>query len=79
MSDSEQKTSQGCLFCDLQSNDKERIVEENTLAYAIRDGFPVTQHHTLVIPKRHIFDFFGLTQAELNAINTLLHSQKKVI
>lgn len=68
-----------CLFCDLQSNDKERIVEENTLAYAVRDAFPVTKHHTLVIPRRHTLDFFDLKQAELNAINTLLHSQKKVI
>jgi diadenosine tetraphosphate (Ap4A) HIT family hydrolase len=39
----------------------------------------VTEYHTLVIPKRHTLDFFGLTQAELNAINALLHSQKMVI
>ena len=68
-----------CLFCNLQTDDRERMVEENTLAYAVRDGFPVTKHHTLIIPKRHTLDFFGLTQAELNAINALLHSQKKVI
>jgi ATP adenylyltransferase len=68
-----------CLFCNLQTDDRERIMEENTLAYAVRDGFPVTKHHTLIIPKRHQLDFFALTQAELNAINALLHSQKKVI
>ena len=68
-----------CLFCDIQTKDRGRIVEENTLAYATRDGFPVTEHHTLIIPKRHTLDFFGLTQAELNAINSLIHSQKKVI
>jgi diadenosine tetraphosphate (Ap4A) HIT family hydrolase len=68
-----------CLFCDVQVSDKNRIVEENTLAYATRDAYPVTEYHTLVIPKRHTLDFFGLTQAELNAINALLHSQKKVI
>jgi diadenosine tetraphosphate (Ap4A) HIT family hydrolase len=68
-----------CLFCDVQVSDKNRIVEENTLAYATRDAYPVTEHHTLIIPKRHTLDFFGLTQAELNAINSLLHSQKKVI
>jgi diadenosine tetraphosphate (Ap4A) HIT family hydrolase len=67
------------LFCDVQVSDKNRIVEENTLAYATRDAYPVTEHHTLIIPKRHTLDFFGLTQAELNAINSLLHSQKKVI
>jgi len=74
-----EKRQDGCLFCDIQTKDRGRIVEENTLAYATRDGFPVTQHHTLIIPKRHTLDFFGLTQAELNAINALIHSQKKVI
>ncbi len=68
-----------CLFCDVQVSDKNRIVEENSLAYATRDAYPVTEYHTLVIPKRHTLDFFGLTQAELNAVNALLHSQKKVI
>ena len=68
-----------CLFCELQTNDRLRIVEENELAYAIRDGFPVTLHHTLVIPKRHVFDYFGLTEAELLAMNQLLISQKAVI
>ena len=55
------------------------LSKKNTLAYVTRDGFPVTQYHTLIIPKRHTLDFFGLTQAELNAINALIHSQKKVI
>jgi diadenosine tetraphosphate (Ap4A) HIT family hydrolase len=68
-----------CLFCDVQVSDKNRIVEENSLAYVTRDAYPVTEYHTLVIPKRHTLDFFGLTQAELNAINALLHSQKMVI
>jgi ATP adenylyltransferase len=68
-----------CLFCDVQVSDKNRIVEENSLAYVTRDAYPVTEYHTLVIPKRHTLDFFGLTQAELNAVNALLHSQKKVI
>jgi len=68
-----------CLFCDVQVSDTKRIVEENSLAYVTRDAYPVTEYHTLVIPKRHTSDFFGLTQAELNAINALLHSQKKVI
>jgi ATP adenylyltransferase len=68
-----------CLFCELQTNARLRIVEENELAYAIRDGFPVTLHHTLVIPKRHVVDYFGLNEAELLAMNQLLISQKSVI
>lgn len=67
----------GCLFCEVQSKDRGRIVAENSLAYAIRDGFSVTPHHSLFIPKRHVLDYFGLTQAEVNAINQLIRSQKE--
>ena len=44
------------------------------LAYAIRDGFPVTEGHTLVIPKRHIEDYFGLSQDEVLACDALIRT-----
>ena len=70
---------QGCLFCDIQIQGKSRIVAENNLAYVIRDAFAVTEGHSLLIPKRHVNDYFGLTQAEINAINSLIHEQKKLL
>ena len=70
----------GCLFCDeLPNQERSRIVAENSLAYVAEDKFPITKFHRLVIPKRHTMDFFGLEQAELNAITALLHSQKAEI
>ena len=68
-----------CLFCDVQTIDRKRIIAENSLAYAIRDGFPVTEGHTLFIPKRHAKDYFELTQAETNAINALMTKQKELL
>jgi ATP adenylyltransferase len=65
-----------CLFCNLPP---ERIVSENELAYAIRDGFPVTPLHTLIIPKRHVVDYFGLTEAEVLSCNDLLKAMKTAI
>ena len=59
-----------CLFCTLSLD---RVVLQNGLAFAIRDGFPVTAGHTLVIPKRHVEDYFGLTRDELVACDELLH------
>lgn len=59
----------GCLFCEIPIG---RVILENELAYAIRDGFPVTELHTLVIPKRHAMDYFELHQSEINACNQLL-------
>lgn len=63
----------GCLFCEI---DRNRIVAENELAYVIRDGFPVTEGHSLIIPKQHLPTYFNLGQAQVNAITSLLNEQK---
>lgn len=65
-----------CVFCELPAL---RIIAENELCVAIRDGFPVTPLHTLIIPKRHVADYFDLYQAELNAIHTMLAEQRRLI
>ena len=65
-----------CLFCGLP---KERIITENNLAYAVYDGYPVTKHHILVIPKRHTPTYFDLYQPEINACNQLLQEMKAII
>lgn len=70
---------EGCLFCEIQTNDRGRIVAENSLAYAIRDGFAVTPGHTLFMPKRHVADYFGLVPAEVSAINHLMSEQKALL
>jgi ATP adenylyltransferase len=66
-----------CLFCNALLERK--IIAENALAYAIRDGFPVTDLHTLIIPKRHVDDYFGLTQAEINAVTKLVDKVREDI
>jgi diadenosine tetraphosphate (Ap4A) HIT family hydrolase/5-methylcytosine-specific restriction endonuclease McrA len=68
-----------CLFCNIHKSDRERILDENALAYVIRDGFPVSEFHSLIIPKRHVKDYFELTQAEINAVNQLIKKHKKII
>jgi diadenosine tetraphosphate (Ap4A) HIT family hydrolase len=68
-----------CLFCEIQRSNRIRIVAENELAYATRDAFPVTLYHTLIIPKRHVLDYFGLTREELLAVNDLLVNERAAI
>jgi ATP adenylyltransferase len=58
-----------CIFCNLPGD---RIIGSNALAVAIRDNHPVTQLHTLVIPRRHAATFFDLFEPERRAINQLL-------
>ena len=65
-----------CLFCNIP---QERIVLENDLAYAVRDGFPVTKMHLIIIPKRHIKDYFDLNKDELLACDHLIRSLKEEI
>ena len=74
--DSYRDREAGCIFCDLGAG---RIIAENELCFAIRDAFPVTEHHTLVIPKRHVADYFDLYQSERNAIEAMLHEQRQLI
>jgi len=59
----------GCIFCNLGDR---KIIFENNLAIAFYDLYPVTENHTLIIPKRHVKDYFELVQAEINAMNMLL-------
>jgi diadenosine tetraphosphate (Ap4A) HIT family hydrolase len=63
----------GCAFCEMT---KDHVVAEAELAYAVRDAFPVTPLHTLVIPKRHVSGYFELGRAELNACHRLLEQEK---
>ena len=65
-----------CLFCDIK---KSGCAYENELAYASYDSYPVTEHHCLIIPKRHIKDYFDLSNEELIACNKLIKIVKKEI
>ena len=65
-----------CLFCDSK---KSGIAHENDLAYASFDSYPVSDHHCLIIPKRHIKDYFDMTNDELIACNDLIQIVKNEI
>ena len=66
----------GCIFCEI---DQSRIIAENELCFGIRDGHGVTELHTLIIPKRHISDYFDLHQPEFNAVQSLMDGLKREI
>jgi diadenosine tetraphosphate (Ap4A) HIT family hydrolase len=50
-----------CPFCSLPV---ERIIHTSQHGVIIRDGYPISPGHTLVIPRRHIDSFFNLTAEE---------------
>jgi diadenosine tetraphosphate (Ap4A) HIT family hydrolase len=53
-----------CPFCNPSATDK---VLENALFYARYDRYPVSKGHLLIIPFRHVADFFLLTDEERRA------------
>jgi diadenosine tetraphosphate (Ap4A) HIT family hydrolase len=65
-----------CLFC----NSKESgLAAENMLAYASYDTYPVSKLHCLIIPKRHVKDYFELSNDEVIACNKLIKKIKEEI
>jgi len=62
-----------CIFCNLEAS---RIEDENTLFLVIKDLYPVTEGHTLIIPKRHVPSFFELTDEEQTSFFEMLQAQK---
>ena len=53
-----------CPFC---APKQESIVLESLHGWAVEDGFPISNGHTLVIPKRHVSSWFELEmQAQIS-------------
>ena len=62
-----------CLFCNIE---EARIVHEYKHFYVIRDAFPVTPLHSLVITKRHVVSYFQCSKEEHDEIPMILDTQK---
>lgn len=65
-----------CPFC--HTNQSE-IIFQNQHCFSMYDHFPVSTGHTLIIPKRHISNYFDLSQDEQCAIIHLLNLSKTTI
>ena len=65
-----------CLFC---NKTKQKIVYSSELFFVVRDSYPVTKLHTLIIPHRHISNFFDLNDNEFNNLNKILKKQRKLL
>ena len=65
---------QDCPFCH-----PDDVLFGNDLAYAKLDKFPVNPGHLLIIPRRHIDDFFLTTEEEKNAMLSLLNKAKQYL
>ena len=62
-----------CIFCNIE---EDRIVREYKHFYVIRDAFPVTPLHSLIITKRHVVSYFQCSKEEHDEIPIILDTQK---
>jgi diadenosine tetraphosphate (Ap4A) HIT family hydrolase len=66
--------STGCELCV-----PVEVVVDNDLAYARYDSNALSRGHVLVIPKRHVADFFEMTEAEQSAVMDLLRQARNLV
>ena len=62
-----------CPFCEIEES---RVILESDIGLVIRDAFPISPGHTLVIPKKHIPSFFKLERADRDGLLDLLEKAK---
>ena len=65
-----------CIFCKIR---KEELKFENALAYSSKDSYPVSKFHSLIVPKRHVQNYFELNKEEIHACNELILKTKEQI
>jgi diadenosine tetraphosphate (Ap4A) HIT family hydrolase len=56
------KDASNCIYCKLELDTE--VITESAMFYAIYNNTPITKGHSLVIPKRHISNFFELKTKE---------------
>ncbi len=65
-----------CPFC---RREELPVVLSNEYSFAIFDMYPVTPGHMLIIPKRHVSNWFDITKEERDSILELIEEGKKLL
>jgi diadenosine tetraphosphate (Ap4A) HIT family hydrolase len=58
-------SANNCIFCN--PHRKIQLLTESATAYAMFDGYPLSKGHVLIVPKRHINNYFDLPLKEQSA------------
>ena len=66
--------SETCELCGLSD-----VVLQNALAYVRYDSVSLSRGHVLIVPKRHVANFFDMTAEEQSAVLALLNEAQESI
>ena len=70
-------SSHNCLFCNPHKNLK--FLTESATAYAMFDGYPISRGHVLVVPKRHVSNYFELPFKEQSACWLMVNKVQEIL
>lgn len=57
--------------------DQSRWLSQNDYAFSVRDNFPVSEGHTLIVPKALVSSVFELSDTEIAACWKLLRQERE--
>ena len=64
----------GCQLCTPKD-----VIGENALAYACHEENSLSRGHIIVVPKRHVADFFQMSADEQAAVLALLNEARSIV
>ncbi|MBW4646630.1 MAG: HIT domain-containing protein [Goleter apudmare HA4340-LM2] len=70
-------SSNYCIFCNPHKS--LNLLTESATAYAIFDGYPINKGHVLVIPKRHVSNYFELPFKEQSACWLMVNKVQEIL
>lgn len=73
----QRNSTNNCLFCNPYTH--LTLVTESATAYAIFDGYPLSKGHVLVIPKRHVSNYFELPLKEQSACWLMVNKVQEIL
>ncbi|MEH1781898.1 MAG: bifunctional class I SAM-dependent methyltransferase/HIT family protein [Nostoc sp.] len=73
----QRNSSNYCIFCNPHKNLK--LLTESATAYATFDGYPISKGHVLIIPKRHVSNYFELPFKEQSACWLMVNKVQKIL
>ena len=66
-----------CIFCN--PHRKINLLTESATAYAMFDGYPLSKGHVLIVPKRHISNYFELPLKEQSACWLMANKVQEIL
>lgn len=68
--------TRNCIFCNIE---KERIILSNKGFYIIKDNFPVSPGHLLIITQEHQENYFELSDQQKSELNNMILKAKEIV